>query len=67
MYDKSHTFEFEFLIFYILFLLGGTKAVKENLLVEETMVYLIFSNYKNNLVLSFTCEHYVLGSCLKEA
>lgn len=62
---KSHTFGFEFCLFYILFLLGGMKAVKENLLVQDTMVAFIFSNYtlpgENNLVLSLTCKLLCIG------
>lgn len=62
---KSHTFGFEFCLFYILFLLGGMKAVQENLLVQDTMAAFIFINNtlprENNLVLSLTCKHLCIG------
>lgn len=43
-------------------MLGGTKAMKENLLVQETVVAFIFNNYtrENNLVY-FTCRNLCLG------
>lgn len=64
LFYKSHRFGFEFCLFYISFLLGGTKAMKENVLVHEIwfMVAFIFSNYtrEDNLV-SLTCKHLCLG------
>lgn len=62
---KSHTFGFEFCLFYISLLLDGVKAVKENLLVRETTVAFIFNNYilarENNLVVSSSCKYLCIG------
>lgn len=62
LFYKSHTFGFEFCLFYISFWLDGRKAIKEKLFVQETMVAFIFSNFtRENNLMSFTCKHLCLG------